>query len=806
MQKSSQMMSADYVINKVWQIISCMRSGESTSDALTTALLYLYSFHKGYGVYEFHKEYSIYPEYDFLCGDLETFSLDSEIYSTLKDKKLNRELHDFMESLSEVVTTDEFNSIYVPVLKGLFELACINAGRQEGEILTPYAITRLMAYFVKNNGCQSVYDPFCGTASIVHYLSDGENVVKFEGQELINRTSLYARINAEAVYGDDQCINIGDSICQWDQQHFDAIVSCPPFAMKLTQSQIEPLSKSNSKHPCRTVDDLLLTRSFCVNHASMTITLHPMRFCIGGQSDGELRKYLIDNNLLDMVIALPANLLYGTSIPCVLVICKQGRDKSAPITIVRAQDYVLGTKRDKVFDIERFFSMIEGNKQDCVSISREDVLNFNYSLAPELYGLEQIELKDGQQLVKLGDVLKEVSPKRGNSPVDNVITLSCLSSDFISVRRNKNMTVKPNGTSTPTAYRTIQNNGKSYLLTSFISDEKRYGIYTTEGNLSFSPNMRAFQIEDTIISPEYLVHVLLENKAFTKGSMPLSGYLNMQIVIDNPEKQRMIVEELLQRYYEQAKAEQDADAKRLGVKRHISDLEHMLGSTQQKINRIFSRLEKDPTDVKRQVQLIKSLKDNFDYMNRIIHFTNSDIDSETFNLKQCNIVKFIESYAESWQNYGGPYFELQLVNETGSDVTANCDTTMLTVMFDSILSNAVRHGFNKNKNHTPHNLLQISMSLVQYKEAPYVLLSFANNGDSFAENFTLKDYISKGRYSTSTGRSGLGGYHVFRIAKGHNGYIYLDSNKMWNVVVEVLLPLNDFPANQILSEYEHECI
>lgn len=39
-----------------------------------------------------------------------------------------------------------------------------------------------------------------------------------------------------------------------------------------------------------------------------------------GAAEGEIRKNIIDNNLLDAVIGLPANLFYGTSIPtCVLV-------------------------------------------------------------------------------------------------------------------------------------------------------------------------------------------------------------------------------------------------------------------------------------------------------------------------------------------------------------------------------------------------------------------------------------------------------------------------------------------------------
>lgn len=133
------------------------------------------------------------------------------------------------------------------------------------------------------------------------------------------------------------------------------------------------------------------------------------------------------------------------------------------------------------------------------------------------------------------------------------------------------------------------------------------------------------------------------------------------------------------------------------------------------------------------------------------------------------------------------------------------DKTLLTVMLDSILNNAIRHSFHKRKNYTDHNMVLLRLSVVEYKDAPYIQLSVANNGDPIAEGFTIEDYISRGRYAATTGRSGLGGYHVHQIAKGHNGFLCLDSNKMWNMIVEVLLPIESTEYNDIPA-YDNECI
>jgi sensor histidine kinase regulating citrate/malate metabolism len=124
-------------------------------------------------------------------------------------------------------------------------------------------------------------------------------------------------------------------------------------------------------------------------------------------------------------------------------------------------------------------------------------------------------------------------------------------------------------------------------------------------------------------------------------------------------------------------------------------------------------------------------------------------------------------------------------------------------MLDAILSNAIRHGFMKDKTYTEHNCVDIDLSTVVYMGKPYVQMRVANNGEPMQDGFSIKDYISRGRFSAQTGRSGLGGYHVYQVVKGHNGFLYLDSNNVWNMVVEILLPLEGVISSDDLTEYEH---
>jgi len=52
-----------------------------------------------------------------------------------------------------------------------------------------------------------------------------------------------------------------------------------------------------------------------------------------GASEGRIRKTVIDKNLLDAVIGLPANLFYGTSIPACIIVLKKNRNREDVVFI-----------------------------------------------------------------------------------------------------------------------------------------------------------------------------------------------------------------------------------------------------------------------------------------------------------------------------------------------------------------------------------------------------------------------------------------------------------------------------------------
>ena len=71
---------------------------------------------------------------------------------------------------------------------------------------------------------------------------------------------------------------------------------------------------------------LHMLHSLDAENGRMAVVLpHGVLFC--GASEGKIRKQLVEMNLLDAVIGLPANLFYGTGIPACILVFKKNRTR-----------------------------------------------------------------------------------------------------------------------------------------------------------------------------------------------------------------------------------------------------------------------------------------------------------------------------------------------------------------------------------------------------------------------------------------------------------------------------------------------
>lgn len=235
-----------------------------------------------------------------------------------------------------------------------------------------------------------------------------------------------------------------------------------------------------------------------------------------------------------------------------------------------------------------------------------------------------------------------------------------------------------------------------------------------------------------------------------------------------------------------------ASKERKMLKKTSSDLIHMLGTPYTRINNALDLLSLDVDD--EGLSRINYIRDNFGYIKRLIEVNG--VDFNDYPKDRINIVEFMERYILGWENYGSKTFSIEfdsdLAFEKENAILAN--QTALTIMMDCLLDNANRHGFHKTN--SPSNKVKIHLDYTMLGNENAVIITVGNNGKPMPKNFGIEDYIASGKFGTDTGRSGLGGSHVYKIVSSMDGTLdfisqevsFAEKNEWWTTFM-ITIPL-----------------
>lgn len=208
-----------------------------------------------------------------------------------------------------------------------------------------------------------------------------------------------------------------------------------------------------------------------------------------------------------------------------------------------------------------------------------------------------------------------------------------------------------------------------------------------------------------------------------------------------------------------------ASKERKILKKTSSDLIHMLGTPYTRINNALELLSLEVDDEGKS--RINYIRDNFGYIKRLIEMNG--VDFNDYPKRKINIVEFMERYILGWENYGSKTFSIEFNcdGEFERENTILANETTLAIMMDCLLDNANRHGFHKTK--SPDNKVKIHLDRTTLGNENAVIIAVGNNGKPMPKDFSIDDYITSGKFGTETGRSGLGGSHVFKIVSSMGG-------------------------------------
>ncbi|ANV97415.1 type I restriction-modification system subunit M [Helicobacter enhydrae] len=237
-----------------------------------------------------------------------------------------------------------------------------DAGKKGGEFFTPSEVSTLLAKLVQAKESSTIYDPTCGSGSLLIKASKevGNQNFRIFGQEKNSQTHALCRMNMLLHGIEDADIKWGDTII--NPQHlennqlktFDIIVANPPFSLKEWGAEYaENDTYQRFKHyaiPPKTKGDYAFVIHMLASLAPqgrMGIVL-PHGVLFRGSSEEKIRKKILENNLLDAVIGLPENLFYGTSIPACILIFKKDREYQDVLFIDASKEFKKNKNQNKL--------------------------------------------------------------------------------------------------------------------------------------------------------------------------------------------------------------------------------------------------------------------------------------------------------------------------------------------------------------------------------------------------------------------------------------------------------------------------
>lgn len=263
-----------------------------------------------------------------------------------KTKDRNRRLKHLIEDFANPkldmqpsrITEDVIGNAYIY----LIERFASDAGKKAGEYYTPKQVSHLLAQLVQPQAGNRICDPACGSGSLLIDVAEqvGTNDYALFGQEVNGSTWALARMNMFLHGRDDARIEWCDTlnspalIDNDKLMKFNVVVANPPFSLDkwgAEQAEHDRFKRFWRGIPPKTKGDYafishMLEIALEKEGRVGVIVAHGILF--RGSSEGRIRQQLIEENLLDAVIGLPANLFPSTSIPVAILIFDRSREKN----------------------------------------------------------------------------------------------------------------------------------------------------------------------------------------------------------------------------------------------------------------------------------------------------------------------------------------------------------------------------------------------------------------------------------------------------------------------------------------------
>ena len=308
---------------------------------------------------------------------IENFNLDRFIERLHK----NNRLFIFCDKFTEVdlhpdkVDNHTMGQIFEELLRRFSEMS----NETSGEHYTPRDVVRLLVSLLfaehqedlRGQGViRSIFDPCCGTGGMLtigkKYFREQINpdaTIRLLGQELNAQTYAICKSDMLITGEDPDSIQHGSSLSndQFQGQRFDYMITNPPFGVSwksdemAVKTEARNVSGRFSAGTPRSSDGALLFLQHMLSkmeargsRVGIVFNGSPLFTGDAGSGESEIRRWIIENDWLECIIALPEKLFFNTSIATYIWILtnRKSEARQGKIQLINAVDFHDEMKRN----------------------------------------------------------------------------------------------------------------------------------------------------------------------------------------------------------------------------------------------------------------------------------------------------------------------------------------------------------------------------------------------------------------------------------------------------------------------------
>ena len=673
-------------------------------------------------------------------------------------------------------------------------------GKSGGNFIQPLQLTFLMLNLADLKDYSKIYNPFAGLASFGVFL---KNEQKYFAQELNSETWALGKLRLHAHQKKNEKFLLQNSLEYWPNstEKFDLIISNPPFGIKL--SRFNHWGEYSNK---QTIDEFLIREGIkSLSNEGKLIAILPPKTLFSSGNDLQLRKFLIEKDLIDTIIALPGGILLNSGMPLTIIFLNKAKKNSGKVKFVDAKNFVTNSdSRLKVLNYEALTNFLNDEVVDnniIRIVNAEEVRENDYNLNVPRYFRKEIEG------VRLGDLI-EIMPNRKTNLPDKgkLIRIRDLKDDNVDFLLDEYVL----------EYSSLKNNVQQIFETCLLMAVRWKTLKPTffeyKGLPVFkSSDILAAKVDEFKVEKAYLINELQSEyvkqqlESYRLGStIPFirqSDLLEVKIKLPSLEEQRAKVSGIIELSSKLKQFEIEKNNLLTGLKKNeiesSTSLSHILGKPllsigssleviQSTLNKAYPSWKEIVISESRQFKMVdafESISKNLKYIQELTDKNTSLMSISSFDLTEVNLLKFLSDFIRNERKSLPSYIELTLdihddIKQMTKQILILGNEQKLKIALINLIDNAKNHAFiDKEIDH------EVNIEILPYigneneayflnynidSKKSYVEIRVSNTGKGFPKDFTLDDYVRKNFAVGKNANKGLGGYEVNEIVKAHN--------------------------------------